>query len=840
MTHLAAHQVTDQNFGLSRQEAARRLVADGPNEIPSLEKKSAFGIVREVMREPMFALLLAAGAIYILIGDLHEGIILFLFATISVSIAVVQEIRSEKVLEALQDLTSPRALVMRDGQAVRIAGREVVRGDVLLIEEGDRVPADARLIAGEDLLLDESLLTGESVPVVKMSGGEDGNEEALIFSGTLVVRGNGKAVVIHTGKDSEIGKIGKSLQTIEVEQPRLQRQTRRIVRMFGALAIGLSLLAVPLYVLSGRPLVEGFLGGIALGMSLLPEEFPLVLTVFMVMGAWRISKVRVLTRRAAAIETLGSATVLCTDKTGTMTENRMSVSFLGTLTEGMDVGGLEKADLPAWALDLAETGGFATRPGSIDPIDLAFQKFAASFDGRHLVQQYGLRPDLLAISHVWDVESSVDENFQVAAKGAPEAIGELCRFTPEQMKKLHREVEVLAVKGLRVLGVAKATRVKGEALPDDQRGFDFSFVGLIGFSDPLRSNVPKAVAECRAAGIRTVMITGDYPATAREIARQAGFESVEVVSGDDLRSMPPEVLREKVKTANVFARITPDQKLKIVEALKANGEIVAMTGDGVNDAPSLRAAHIGIAMGGRGTDVAREASSIVLMDDDFQSIVRTIRLGRRIYDNLRKAMVYIVAMHVPIAGLALLPLLFGYPLILTPMLIALMEMVIDPTCSIVLEAEEEDHDIMNRPPRSPQTQVLPGPLLVWGGVQGLASFAMVAIIFVLAHGRGLPEDEVRSLSFLTLMIASFGLVLANRSFGTSLIRAFRRKNMTLAIGAALAGTLFSVLFLWADLRKLFSLGPVHLHDLGISFAAIFALLLGLELIKPFWRRFLRS
>ena len=663
--------------GLAESEARVRLATEGPNELLQPDRRTPLRIVMEVLREPMFALLIGGGVIYLLLGDVKEALILLAFALLSIAITVVQETRTEHVLEALRNLASPRALVIRDGVRKRISGREVVRGDVILLAEGDRVPADALLLEAIDLQADESLLTGESVPVRKLPsqragaiaapGGED---LPYVYSGSLVVRGSGTAEVIATGANSQMGKIGQLLHRLEPEPPRLQTQTRDLVRVAAIGGGTVSVIVMVLYGLFRGGWLEALLAGITIGMSMLPEEFPVVLTVFMAMGAWRISHARVLTRRSTAIEALGSATVLCTDKTGTLTENRMSVAELRT-PEGewrRGVGGPIAKDLQ----EVLTYGILASAPEALDPMERALRQLADSFSGHEghppraaakLARTYGLRPELLAVTQVW--ASHDGSPFIVATKGAPESVGRLCQLSAAESANLQAAVDAMAAEGMRVLAVAQA-RYIGPGLPDAPTEFAFRLLGLIGFADPLRESVPAAVRQCQSAGIRVVMITGDYPATAVAIARQAGLAANKAVGGDGIAKLDDTALISVVRSAAVFARIVPEQKLRIVEALKTDGQIVAMTGDGVNDAPSLKAAHIGVAMGGRGTDVAREASSIVLLDDDFGSIVTAIRLGRRIYDNLRKAMSFIVAVHVPIAGLALLPLILGLPIMSYP------------------------------------------------------------------------------------------------------------------------------------------------------------------------------
>ncbi|MGB8622990.1 MAG: cation-translocating P-type ATPase [Paracoccaceae bacterium] len=837
----------DSLQGLSQDDAEARLGAEGFNELPSGKRRSPLRIVLEVLREPMLALLLGGCVVYFALGSSGEAAILLVFACLSVGITVVQEARTERVLEELRDLTSPRALVIRDGARKRIPGREVARGDLIVLAEGDRVPADARLLQGQEVSVDESLLTGEAVPVRKTVGDEMSDSaprpggEGLphVFSGTLMVHGKAIAEVTATGAQSEIGRIGKSLNLLEVETPHLKRQMRRIVAIFAVVSGAVSLAVVVLFALSRGGWLEALLAGITVGMSMLPEEFPMVLAVFMTMGAWRISQARVLTRRAAAIETLGSATVLCTDKTGTLTENRMAITALH-LPKGEETSVEAGRELPQAFRDLADTGVLASAPDPFDPMEKAFhelstQEDAASRalpgdDGR-LVRSYSISADRLAMTQVWGDGAQ----FLAAAKGAPEAIAELCGLSASERAALTEQVDAMAQEGLRVLGVARADG-QGGTLPDDQDGFDFRFVGLTGLADPLRTGVADAVEQCRSAGIRVIMITGDYPETARAIAAHAGLKGGEVVTGDVLAAMSESELTEAVKTASVFARIMPEQKLRIVNALKADDEVVAMTGDGVNDAPSLKAAHIGVAMGGRGTDVAREAASIVLLDDDFGSIVATIRLGRRIYDNLRKAMSFIFAVHVPIAGLALMPLMFGLPILFGPMHIAFLEMVIDPVCALVFEAETEEKGVMRRRPRPAGQPLFSGPTIVWSLLQGVLALVVVAVIFLTAPRLGLSEDQDRALAFVSLVMAIVALIFVNRSTSASIFTALRRPNLALAVVLPVVGTILAVALFWPPAGALFGFAALPAALLAVPVFAGVGVLVVLELLKPLWRR----
>ena len=825
------------SLGLSAAEAARRLQAEGFNELPQAGARSIVRLIADVLQEPMLLLLLAGAGIYLALGDLAEALLLGVFASASVAITIVQEARTERVLEALRDLSSPRALVIRDGERSRIAGREVVRGDVIVLAEGDRVAADAVLRQCDDLLTDESLLTGESVPVRKRPAADaaidvaataGGDDQPFVFSGSLVVRGGGIAEVIATGPRTAIGRIGQSVSTLETETPRLRQQTRRLVMAFaigGGIVVAIT---VVLYALYRGGWLEGILAGIALGMSMLPDEFPVVLTVFLAMGAWRISQARVLTRRAAAIESLGAATVLCTDKTGTLTQNRMMVARLVRPDgEGLHPAGATPEAVTAAFRDLVATAVLACDPQSHDPMERALQALdTEAIVGATLQRRYGLRPDLLAMTNVW----SRDGATVVAAKGAPEAIATLCGLGGAALEALQARVETLAAEGLRVLGVAEASW-RDEALPDTQQGFTYSFCGLVGFADPLRPEVADAVAQCRSAGIRIIMITGDYPATAAAIARQAGLDPERVITGAELSALDDETLAQAARRPTAFARIMPEEKLRIVSALKADGEIVAMTGDGVNDAPSLKAAHIGIAMGGRGTDVAREAAAIVLLDDDFGSIVKAVQLGRRIYDNLRKAMSFILAVHFPIAGLALLPLVTGLPLLLGPVHIAFLEMIIDPVCSLVFEAETEESDIMRRPPRDPQEPLLPRPLVLWGALQGILAMGVTGAVLLLASRAGMPADEIRALVFFVLVSVIVSLIFVNRSFSSSLRDALLRPNRVLLLVIGFVIAVLATSLTLPAATALFRFGPLHADDLMLTAGAAIATLIVLELSK---------
>ena len=835
--------------GLSSSEAAERLTRDGYNELPSSKQRSILAIAKEVVREPMFLLLIACGAVYLLLGELQEALILLAFVFVVMGITLYQERKTERALEALRDLSSPRARVIRDGEPRRIPGREVVRGDVLVLAEGDRVPADAVVISCISLSVDESLLTGESVPVRKCAsedapsmGRPGGDDLPFVYSGTLVVQGQGIARVEAAGAQTELGKIGKALQTLVIESTPLQKETGRLVRKLAVFGLILAALVVIVFGLTRHDWLGGVLSGIALAMATLPEEFPVVLTIFLALGAWRMSHKRVLARRVSAVETLGATTVLCVDKTGTLTQNRMSVNRMYADGKFYSVQNGEREQIPEHFHELVEFGILASQKEPFDPMEKALRSLGARclaktehlHDDWVMAHEYPLSQSLLSLSLVWKSPDSTA--YVIAAKGAPEAIMDLCHLPSDQVREISDHVLALAGQGLRVLGVAKASFKKAE-LPGEQHDFNFKLLGLIGFADPVRPGVPEAIGECHEAGIRVAMITGDYPGTAQSIARQIGLTPADdFITGPQLDEMDEGVLRDRLKTVNLFARVVPEQKLQLVNALRANGEIVAMTGDGVNDAPALKAAHIGVAMGGRGTDVAREASALVILDDDFSSIVQAVRQGRRIFDNLTKAIAYIIAVHVPIAGISLLPVLFGWPLVLFPVHIAFLELIIDPACSFVFEAEPEEADIMRRPPRDPKRPLFGRETVFLSLFQGLGALAIILIVFLTSLYRGHSENDARALTFTSLVFVNLALIVANRSWSVRLWDVLRRPNRAIpwVLGGAL---LFLALVLYLPaLRDLFRFSALHPVDLAICLLAGVVAVIWIEALKSIRRR----
>jgi Ca2+-transporting ATPase len=762
--------------GLTDAEARARLARDGANELPVSRRRSVLRLIGDVITEPMFLLLSGCGAIYLALGDRNEALMLLGFVFVVMGITFVQQRRTERSLEALRDMSSPQALVLRDGKARKVAGRELVCDDIVLLAEGDRVPADLDLIESSNLGVDESMLTGESVPVSKQAAAAVGAAEApapsesqsRVFSGTLVTQGTARGRVVATGERSALGRIGQSLAALGGEDTPIQNETRGVVKRVAIVGLLLATGLAVAYWFSTGDWLHGLLAGLTLAMAILPEELPVVLTLFLGLGAWRLAREKVLARSIPAVELLGATTVLCVDKTGTLTANRMAIRRLWTEADAYDSVKAGSAPLQEALHGVLEFAVLASHRRAFDPMETAIgeagQQLLAGTEHLHgdwtLVDDYPLSREMLAMSRVW--QSPDQQARLIAAKGAPEAIVDLCHIGATREAAIAAQVAAMAGDGLRVLGIARATFAAGE-LPEVQHDFDFEFLGLIALEDPVRPDVPKAIAQCRAAGIRVVMITGDHPATATSIARQAGLTADgQVMTGAELTGLNDEELGKRLAGTHVFCRVQPEQKLRLVQAFRAHGDIVAMTGDGVNDAPALKAAHIGVAMGARGTDVAREAAALVLLNDDFSSLVTAVRYGRRIFANLRKAIVFVVAVHVPIVGLSILPVLFGWPMLLMPVHILFLQLIIDPACSVVFEAEPLEPDAMTLPPRRHDARLFDQTVLIRGLWQGAGLLALLLGVFALARAFSKSDDVARAMTFSVLVLSNLGLIFANR------------------------------------------------------------------------------
>ena len=812
---------TSKLEGLSAKDVAVMRAKFGFNELPDKDRRNIFKIIFGLLTEPMIFLLLITVGIYFILGDRNEAFLLLVSFVGIISIELYQESKTEKSLAALKNLSSPISDVIRDGKKITIPGREVVVGDIMLLSEGSRVPADAKLFSAENFRVDESLLTGESEPVEKHTRGITDYRMNSVFSGTLVVSGHGFAEVTEIGKDTEIGKIGVSLKSIKIEKTLLQKEVNKVVKLVAILAISASTVLTLIFWIGRGDIVQGFLAGLTLAIAILPEEFPVVLTIFLTLGAWRLAKNNVLARRAHAIETLGSATVLCVDKTGTLTENRMKLASI------IDANGDLYSDNFNQATEIVKYGVLASQMNPFDPMEEAFilagkQVFGdieKIYQGQVIVKEYPLEDSSLSVVHIWGHNDQVKS---IALKGAPETVFDLCHIDGDKKKKFEMDVKQLAGQGLRVIAIAKAKSTL--TIPTNRHDFDFEFLGLVGLADPIRKEALPAVRMCREAGIRVVMITGDYHETAMNIAKQIELDSSSSITGSEFEKLSEQERIEIIKSISVFSRVTPTHKLTIVRTLKKAGEIVAMTGDGVNDAPALKAAHVGIAMGARGTDVARESATIVLLDDNFASIVQGVRLGRRIYDNLRKAMSYIISVHIPIAFLSLLPALFGWPLVLIPVHIVFLEFVIDPSCTIIFENEKESKNIMQRPPRKLSAPIFSKKMVLGSLVQGLLVAIIVIVAFKILLDMGWSPDKARGMTFLILVVANIFLILGI-SGKQAIADILHRENMAMVTILLVTSISLSLVFNVPFLRELF-----HFSSLSFSESLVGILVGALSII----------
>ncbi|WP_062311325.1 cation-translocating P-type ATPase [Polynucleobacter sinensis] len=823
--------MASNHLGLNSTEVKKLQELHGFNELPSGDRHTFLRSLFKVLTEPMFGLLLIAGGIYLVIGSVEDALILLGFIAISITITLYQQRKSEKAIDALKDLSSPRALVIRNGIKQRIAGREVVVGDLLILEEGSRIAADARLLEAHDLLVDESLLTGESVPVDKLNG-------QLIYSGCLVLRGGATAVVEAIGLQTELGKIGKSLGEIEEAESPLQQDIATLIKQYAIYGLVLSIIVFLIYGLLYKNWLQGALSGISLTMALLPEEFTVILTVFMALGVWRISRQQVLTRHAPVIETLGSINTLCVDKTGTLTINKMTLQGLATPHEILDLGdGMQTLNFAQ--TQLLSYAVLASEIEPFDPMEKAFHESLSSLHKNHqadyanhvLAHEYPLSPDFPAMAHLWrTTDSSLD--YVVAIKGSPEAVMSLCKLNNQEKASIEEQINAMASGGMRLLGVGRANyRKNTDSWPSTIHEFEYEWLGLVGLKDPLRSEVPSAVKQCQDAGIRVIMITGDHAVTAQAIARQAGIKTHRVLSGQEINQLSNEDLRDIVQDVSVFVRIKPEQKLRLVKALQENNEIVAMTGDGINDAPALKAAHVGIAMGQRGTDVAREASSLVLLNDDFSSIVNAIRQGRQIYDNLQKAIIYVIAVHIPIAGAVFIPLIFGAPPMLSPIHILFLEMIIDPTCAIVFEMESPEMNLMHRPPRDPKQKIFALNNVSLAIIQGIGLMAITVGLYLALLYLSYPQNFAITTSFGSLVLGNLLLIIISRSKREHIITILKKSNPSQKWIIGVTSISFMGLIFIPFLRERFDFSVIDAKGATLILAAGFASLLWCELTK---------
>ena len=817
--------------GLTANEVQALKLKYGKNELSPKKRDSFAKKVLHILREPMILLLLVAVTIYFILDAPSDGLIM-LFAVIGiVCIAIIQEWKTDKTLNALKDLSAPLINVIRDGKEVQIASVDLVPGDIMMIYEGVKIPADGFIVNCSDLCVDESSLTGEAEGVWKVSTENSMSNgywrKDYCYAGTLVTQGSAVVCVDKIGLSTEYGKIGLNVVEAPEESTPLQRQTGGLVKICAGIAAVLFALVstvtwfnIPGSLFQDR-FTESILSGITIAIAMIPEEFPVILTIFLSMGAWRLAKKQSLVRKLPSVETLGAVSVLCVDKTGTITLNQMSVQ------ETWALNGDE--------LNLSEIMGLACETNTYDPMEKAMlihcEKLGITkshlFGGK-LLSEYAFTNELKMMGHIWYHEGEII----IAAKGSPEHILSLCKLTDSERTLIENKLYTLSNQGLRVIAVASVHLSSKSDIPQNITDCTLNFCGLIGLADPPRASVRNDIALCNKAGIRVVMITGDNGVTAVAIAKKIGMKHYDnLITGDMLEKMTDDELCEKVKTVSIFSRVIPEHKMRIVKAFKDNGEIVAMTGDGVNDAPALKHADIGIAMGKRGSEVSREAADLILMDDNFSTIVDTVKDGRRIYDNIRKAVGYVFTIHIPIALIALFaPMLGVYTasLMLLPVHIVLLELLIDPICSVVLERQPAELNIMERKPRNPKEKIVNLKTLAKSVAQGLAIFVVSFGLYYFMLLQSPDNASVaRSMGLAVIMLANLFLVQVNSSDVDNVFTSIKRLAKDKAMWVANAFIVLSLFIsLYTPLNVFLKLSPLSVGQ--------FLLVLGLGAGSVLW------
>ncbi len=821
-----------QGHGLTDAEVLNNRKQYGSNTLNLPGDRLFLKVVQGIVTEPMFLILLAACIIYFLVGQYQEGIIMLVSIFIVAGISLFQEYRSKNAIHALNKLSAPHARVLRNGKTTYIETAEIVIGDIVLIQEGDLVPADGIIATGNDLSLNESLLTGESFPVRKTADGE-----AVVYSGTLVTSGSAAFKVSAVGKETRLGKIGLSLSEINLVKTPLQKQVRSFVRNMVWIGAASFLIVVGFHAYQSGDFIQSFLQGLTLAMSILPEEIPVAFSTFQALGAFRLLKHKIIVKQPQYVETLGSATVICADKTGTLTQNKMQIDYVydaGTDTSYL-VNGISK--LPA---DVIEYAMWSSETDPFDAMEKAIHSLYAGstvVDKRNLFSQVheypvGGKPPMM--THVF--KNAADE-VVIAVKGAAEGIIRQASLTEQQQERISKQVLEYAALGYRVLGIGKG-KWEGTDWPESQEAFPFEFLGLIAFQDPPKENMIETIRVFKDAGINVKMITGDYAATALAIAGQVQLvHGKELLTGEEVMELSGEALQQKVKTVDIFARMFPEAKLKVVNALIKNEEVVAMTGDGVNDAPALKAAHIGIAMGLRGSEVAKNAASLVLVDDDLSHMTEAVALGRKIYDNLKKAIQYIVSIHIPIILIVMLPLLLGWAFtdIFSPVHVIFLELIMGPTCSIIYENEPAEPGTMKRPPKKHGSNFLSFHQLLVSIIQGIVIATGCLLLGYYFLQQGMEHAGVRSIIFITLLFCNIFLTLVNRSFYFSIFETIRYKNYLVPLIISITLLLMLALLYAPFARNLFQLQQLPLSIIGLSAAVAVASTLWMELFKLYRR-----
>ncbi len=830
-------EITVEQSGISGLTAAEVIASrnkHGRNEIE--ERRRHFpALAADLIKDPMVILLVIAAAIYFLTGNVSDGIFMVSAIFIVTGISLFQETRSKNAIHRLRALTQPRCRAIRDGKIATISREELVVGDYMIVQEGTSVPADGTIIQSNDFGVNESILTGESLPVEK-----DSTHNNTVFQGTTVTSGLAICTVTAIGAQTALGKIGKSVEEIARVVTPLQRQIGSFVKRMALVGIVVFLIVWLINFTQSFDPIGSLLKALTLAMSILPEEIPVAFTTFMALGAWRLMKLGVIVKNTSTVETLGSATVICLDKTGTITENRMKLAKVFSLATGR----IHDPSREPAVHDVISAAMWASEPIPFDPMELALHEAyagTATVDARshfRMTDEYPLEGKPPMMTHIFERIGGEKSERLIAAKGAPEAIINVSNLSAEARERIRHALEELTQDGLRVLGVG-VSDFTGDKFPKKQQELPFSFLGLVAFYDPPKENIPDVFQSFYDAGIQIKIVTGDNAATTQTIARQVRFQGYEkAISGDQLMELSQDALQDQVQEYNVFSRMFPAAKLRIVNALKANGHTVAMTGDGVNDAPALKAAHIGIAMGKKGTEIAKEVSSMILTDDDLAKMIDAIAMGRKIYANLKKAIQYIISIHIPIILTVFIPLVLGwvYPTIFTPVHVIFLELIMGPTCSIIYENEPLEKNVMRQRPRPLTTTFFSWQELSVSIVQGLAITLGILLIYQYSYHAFDQEAVTRTMVFVTLISANIVLTLVNRSFYYSIVTTLRYKNILVPIIVVITILLTACAIFVAPVAALFQFVAISFDQILIAAGAGVASVLWFELAKAYQRK----
>jgi Ca2+-transporting ATPase len=821
--------------GLSNDEVVASRKKWGSNSFEHQQKNHLLISIIEMVKEPMFMLLFVAASIYYITGDYGDGIFMTIAILLVATISLFQEARSRNAIDALKKLSQPKSKVIRNGKIIEIPSEEIVIGDCIQVQEGTFIPSDAVIIQSHDFSVNEAILTGESLSVFK----NELSEINIVFQGTIVATGLAICKVTAIGNQTSLGKIGKSLESIEEEKTPLQLQITNFVKKMSIVGLIIFGIVWALNYYHSKVVFDSLLKALTIAMSVIPEEIPVAFTTFIALGAWRLMKIGIITKQTKTVETLGSATVICTDKTGTITENKMSLAQLYVFDSNIVIDTNEK--LNSEAEEVLSFAMWSSEPIPFDAMEIAIHEAYAkleSVDQRSnykLIHEYQLGGKPPMMTHVFEDSKG---NRIIAAKGAPEALIEVSFLSDKEKNQVLIAVQAMAKKGYRVLGIGIAD-FPGTDFPKTQQELKFSFKGLVAFYDPPKANIQEVFETFYKAGIQIKIVTGDNAATTSTIARQIGFkEPDKVLNADELMEMDSETLKVKVMETTIFTRMFPEAKLKIIQALKANNQIVAMTGDGVNDGPALKSAHIGIAMGKKGTEIAKQAANLILIEDDFSKMIDAIAMGRRIYVNLKKAIQYIISIHIPIILIVFIPLALGwlYPNIFTPVHIIFLEIIMGPTCSIIYENEPMEHNLMLQKPRPLTTTFFNLKEITISIIQGLVITLGLLFMYNYCVDEDFTEKYTRTIVFLTLIISNIFLTLENRSFYYSVFTTIRYKNNLVLMIIGITIGITSLLLFVPVFSNFFLFEKVDKAQIGLSVFVGFVSVMWIEIYKLIKRK----